>query len=394
MTVALNVHRPAVVALGQTSDPVASDRGTESLGPVRRLDADRIANRDVSLLLALALAESTRELARMRRTTARAFLEGQVALLTGMIRLEPSVAAFLEDTRFLETMAMSAVSLASAGAGAKKPLKSKLPKKAQAKIDAATRPFDLSRHLKTLAAKPAVAKRLGRFHAVRDELIRRNPRARHLFERLASQVAPNQRLDVRDWTIEGAPLRGQATSEQMARDVFGDAPTKRQIQLVEEAASILARGGDPIYGTAGRVTKLMMRDELATKLETRRPFWARESDAADTARIVEAIRTRKVDLSLPLKDVDGTPKKVDHAKAKDLLGNAASHLEKTWQDGWSKEEAEMPEGLHGVTEGERAILDAWYAELMSAQLDLIRWSGRFGDLFADVADIGMGISDE
>ncbi|MEQ8978326.1 MAG: hypothetical protein RL846_10375, partial [Deltaproteobacteria bacterium] len=178
MTVALNVHRPSVVALGQTSDPVASDRGTESLGPVRRLDADRSVNRDVSLLLALALAESTRELARMRRTTARAFLEGQVALLTGMIRLEPSVAAFLEDTRFLETMAMSAVSLASTGAGAKKPLKSKLPKKAQAKIDAATRPFELSRHLKTLAAKPAVAKRLGRFHAVRDELVRRNPRAR------------------------------------------------------------------------------------------------------------------------------------------------------------------------------------------------------------------------
>ncbi len=394
MTVALNAHRPPGVVSGRTSDAVASDPDTESLGPVRRLDADRIVNRDVSLLLALALAESTRELARMRRSTARAFLEGQVALLTGMIRLEPSVAAFLEDTRFLETMAMSAVSLASAGAGAKKPLKAKLPKKAQAKIDAATRPFDLKRHLKTLASKPAVAERLGRFNAVRDELIRRNPRARHLFERLATQVAPNQRIDVRDWTIEGATIKGQATSEQMARDIFGEEPTKRQIELVDEAVSILARGGEQFYGTAGRMTKLMTRDELATKLETRRPFWARESDAAYTAEIVDAIRTRKVDLSLPLKEVDGTPKKVDHAKAKDLLGHAASHLEKTWQDGWSKEEGEMPEGLHGVTEGERAILDSWYAELMSAQLDLIRWSGRFGDLLADVADIGMGISDD
>ena len=388
--------------------------------PVQRLalGSDRSVHRDVSMLLALALAESTRELARDQREMARAMVEGRIAVLTSMIRLEPNVAAMIEDVQFIKTMATHGVSLATSAA----PVAKAGLKKAGVKLPN----FGLKDALQGIAARPGVATALGRFPAVRDRLVLANPRARYVFARnaataelgarlqhrpelreawlkvatarhgrqlVAEATGRQTRLDLADWPIAGGPAR-PVKADALAKDVFGPAPTRRQVQLVEEAAGLLASGGEPFHAGLVRRTRLMTREQLATRFERERPFYGRASDAADRAQIAAAVRDNRVDLSLPLRDPDGTPKQVPGLGVGAIASAAVKQLDGMWADGWGKDQQEMPDGLHGIADGERAILDAWHAELMASRLELVRWAGRFSDVLADVADVTMGVSDE
>lgn len=139
----------------------------------------------------------------------------------------------------------------------------------------------------------------------------------------------------------------------------------------------------------------MSREALASHLEkwdgaSRR---AKLTTDPDRLRLARAIRGREVDLSQALYDRHGKPTIAAGSSSRSGLSGVASQLNKSWDDGWAHEQAEVPEGIRDIGQEEKQILDAWYQEMLSARLDLIRWSSRFADVFSDVSSVDFGHSD-
>lgn len=306
-------HKPTLDTTQHKPDSPAEDQ--VPLGPVQRLLDGRTSfeNRDVSLLIALALAEGTRELTKMTRDTSRIIVEARTALLMSLIRAEPRVAAALEDVEFLKTMLVGGVQLGMAAGGAKL----KAPKFGTQK----------------LALKAAKAQR---------------------------QAALTK--------------------------VYGKNPTKAQAKQFDQAVRLNKSHGDIYYGNLVKRPP-MSKAKLIETLEKDRPFGrhgAKTFDNPDGKRLIEAIRNDEIDVA-ELSHPDETPS---------YAGTILSFLNQAWDNGHQRLQQDAAEGLHGISDVERELLDAWHARFVQARLELIRVSGQFADVFADIADVTMGVSDD
>lgn len=437
------------VALRATGETDRSDRTTDpaaALAPVRPPAPDsRFYNRDVSMMLALAIAGGVRELSKMQRDSARMMIEGELALLTAMMRAEPQLVAMMEDVQFIKNMISSGVQIAMQGAQLAQMGKAAFPKMPS---------LDLGKPFEKGAAHAASMTGLDRVTAIRDELVLNSEHARYVFAKNRAETEAGARefrtpedrkdwihdrtevhakqlyegalerrapaVDLKDWPlndrqsrarfealldhqavqkfgklyhelphVEQQAMRQQVGRSEAVRAIYGDQPTPQQEALVEDAMAIL-RSDKNMFTQRWEP---LGRDAFADQLESFRPFGvvgAKRFDSPDGRALIDAVRDRRVDLTVELQnDAGRVHPPWERIGVGQVLFNVEQFTEGLFDDGWNKDLGEVPAGIQGINQVDREMLDTWYALFLEARLECMQWSSRFADIFADVADINM-----
>lgn len=433
----VNSEPAALQRVSDRSDRTINLEG--ELAPVRPPAPDsRFHNRDVSMMLALAIAGGVRELSKMQRDNARMMIEGELALLTAMMRAEPQLVAMMEDVQFIKNMISAGVQLGMDAVQLGQTAKAACPKLPSLELG---KPFEKG------AAHAASMTGLDRVNVIRDELVLNSEHARYVFARNRAQASagafrtPEDRkawideqteahakqlyqdaldrrapaVDLKDWPmnarldavldhqavqsfgklyhelphVEQQALRQQVGRSEALRAIYGENPTPQQEALLEDAMSIL-RADKHVFSQRWAP---LGRDAFADRLESFRGFGAvgpKRFDSPDGRALIDAVRERRVDLMLELSNDAGRAHPPwERISAGQVLFNVEQFMEGLFDDGWGKDLAEVPAGIQGINQVDREMLDDWYALFLEARLECMQWSSRFADIFADVADINM-----